>query len=116
MFKITMVDLSFLKQFTKGDTTKMKRYITMYLKNAPEIFEHMHSNIKSQKWKDLAINAHSLKPQADFIGTKELKEVLILIENAVNNNDTSNLSIFYENAYQIHQKTAAYLQEYIESV
>lgn len=111
-----MVDLSFLKQFTKGNTVKMKRYITMYLEITPEIFDRMHTDINNQNWADLAINAHSLKPQADFIGTTELKEVLIQIENGVKNNDISELRKFYEIAYQIHQRTSAELKDYVESI
>jgi HPt (histidine-containing phosphotransfer) domain-containing protein len=78
-----MVDLTFLKKFTKDDTQKMKRYISLYLDVAPKTFEEMQRNLKDGDWEQLRINAHSLKPQADFMGIVSLKEELIKIEDAV---------------------------------
>jgi HPt (histidine-containing phosphotransfer) domain-containing protein len=78
-----MVDLSFLKKFTKEDPLKMKRYISLYLDVAPKTFEEMLRNLKDGDWEQLRINAHSLKPQADFMGISSLKEELIKIEEAV---------------------------------
>ncbi|MBK6947408.1 MAG: Hpt domain-containing protein [Haliscomenobacter sp.] len=81
-----MVDLSFLKKFTKEDPQKMKRYISLYLDVAPKTFEEMQRNFKDGDWEQLRINAHSLKPQADFMGISNLKEALIQIEEAVKMN------------------------------
>ncbi|WP_373551412.1 Hpt domain-containing protein [Haliscomenobacter sp.] len=78
-----MVDLSFLKKFTKEDPQKMKRYISLYLDVAPKTFEEMQRNLNDGDWEQLRINAHSLKPQADFMGISSLKEELIKIEEAV---------------------------------
>ena len=78
-----MVDLTFLKKFTKDDPQKMKRYISLYLEVAPKTFAEMKSNLSNQDWEQLRINAHSLKPQADFMGIDSLKEELIKIEEAV---------------------------------
>ena len=81
-----MVDLTFLKKFTKDDPQKMKRYISLYLDVAPKTFEEMQRNLKDGDWEQLRINAHSLKPQADFMGISNLKEALIQIEEAVKMN------------------------------
>jgi HPt (histidine-containing phosphotransfer) domain-containing protein len=81
-----MVDLSFLQKFTKDDPKKMKRYISLYLDVAPKTFEEMQRNLKDEDWEQLRINAHSLKPQADFMGISSLKEALIQIEEAVKMN------------------------------
>ena len=108
-----MVDLSFLKTFTKGNTTKMNRYISMYLKVAPEILDRMQQNIESQNWSDLAINAHSLKPQAEYMGIPALKEVLIEIENAVKSGRTTDLSVPFENTVKLHKEAAVFLADQI---
>lgn len=81
-----MVDLTFLKKFTKDDPQKMKRYISLYLDVAPKTFEEMRRNLKDRDWEQLRINAHSLKPQADFMGISSLKEELVKIEEAVKMN------------------------------
>jgi HPt (histidine-containing phosphotransfer) domain-containing protein len=82
-----MVDLTFLKKFTKDDPQKMKRYIGLYLDVAPKTFEEMKRNLANEDWEQLRINAHSLKPQADFMGIDSLKEELIKIEEAVKANN-----------------------------
>jgi len=82
-----MVDLTFLKKFIKDDPVKMKRYISLYLDAAPKIFEEMQRNLKNADWEQLRINAHSLKPQAEFMGILSLKEELIKIEEAVKLNN-----------------------------
>ena len=98
-----MVDLTFLKKFTKDDSKKMKRYISLYLDVAPKIVEEMQRNLHSKDWEQLRINAHSLKPQADFMGIDILKEELIKIEEAVK---TKNFDIL-ENLFTTSLKIAA---------
>jgi HPt (histidine-containing phosphotransfer) domain-containing protein len=106
-----MIDLSFLEKFTNGNTSKMKRYITMYLSTAPEIFERMNENIAQENWSDLAINAHSIKPQTDFMGIKSLKNILIEIEDAVKNEEYESLKVLYQKAYEIHKKSEILLND-----
>ena len=110
-----MVDLSFLEKFTKGNNSKMKRYISMYLKMAPETFERMQGNIQDKSWSDLAINAHSLKPQAEFMGISTLKESLIEIENKVKSNQTEGLEALLTKAKSIHGESEVFLEEYISN-
>ncbi|MBS1731336.1 MAG: Hpt domain-containing protein [Bacteroidetes bacterium] len=61
----------------------MKRYISLYLDVAQKNFEEMKRNLADKDWEQLRINAHSLKPQADFMGINSLKEELIKIEEAI---------------------------------
>lgn len=86
-----MVDLTFLRKFTKDDSIKMKRYISLYLDVEPKTFEEMQRNLENADWEQLRINAHSLKPQADFMGINSLKEALIKIEEAVKMNNVDEL-------------------------
>ncbi len=111
-----MLDLSFLEQFTKGNTSKMKRYISLYLKVAPEIFESMSKNLKDENWTELAINAHSLKPQADYIGIESLKSLLIEIENCVKMGQHNRLMNLYQEAYDLHKKSELFLNDKLKQL
>lgn len=111
-----MVDLSFLEKFTKGNSEKMKRYISMYLTMAPEAFARMRQNIDDKSWQELAVNAHSLKPQADFMGIAALKEVLVAIENKVKNDQADALENLYKKAVNIYQESRDTLQEFVNSI
>lgn len=108
-----MVDLSFLEQFTLGNPAKMRRYISMYLKMAPETFERMHQNIEDESWPELAVNAHSLKPQAELMGIEILKELLIDIENKVRSDQTEEVAVLFTKARSIHDDAEIFLQDYI---
>ena len=110
-----MVDLTFLEKFTKGNTTKMKRYISMYLDMAPEAFGRMDQNIKDKSWPELAINAHSLKPQAEFMGISTLKELLIEIENKVKSGHIEGMETLFTEAKSIHDESEVFLQKFLDN-
>jgi HPt (histidine-containing phosphotransfer) domain-containing protein len=111
-----MVDLIFLKKFTKDDPKKIKRYISLYLDVAPKTFEEMKRNLKNEDWEQLRINAHSLKPQADFMGIDCLKEELIKIEEAVKTNNFGILENLFNTSFKIASVSEMILKEMLEQL
>lgn len=111
-----MVDLTFLKKFTKDDPKKMKRYISLYLDVAPKTFEEMKRNLNSKDWEQLRINAHSLKPQADFMGINSLKEELIKIEEAVRIKNLDILENLFNTSFKIATDSEIILKEMLEQL
>ena len=111
-----MIDLTFLKKFTKDDLKKMKRYISLYLDVAPKTFEGMKRNLNNKDWEQLRINAHSLKPQADFMGINSLKEELIKIEEAVQTNNFDILENLLNTSLKIASDSEIILKEIIEQL
>lgn len=109
-----MIDLTFLKKFTKDDTQKMKRYISLYLDVAPKTFEEMQRNLENKDWEQLRINAHSLKPQADFMGINSLKEELIKIEDAVKSNNLDIIDNLFKTSLIIANNSEVLLKEQLE--
>ena len=106
-----MVDLSFLKDFTKGDTAKMQRYIDMYLRIAPTTFQQMQEAVNSQDWEQLRIGAHSLKPQAEYMGATELKVALALIEENVESGRYKELPNAFQLASQLFRESEESLRK-----
>lgn len=111
-----MADLSFLKQFTKGDTKKMRRYIDLYLKIAPVAFKKMRQNIIAQDWEQLRINAHSLKPQAEYMGIPTLKALLMQLENKASEGKATTLQALYKEALKHHIQSEASLKKVIRNL
>jgi HPt (histidine-containing phosphotransfer) domain-containing protein len=111
-----VVDLTFLKKFTKEDPQKMKRYISLYLDVSPKTFEAMKLNLKNEDWEQLRINAHSLKPQADFMGINSLKEELIKIEEAVTSNNFDILENLFNTSFKIATDSEIILKEMLEEL
>jgi len=106
-----IVDLSYLKTFTKGNDVKFKRYINLYLDDAPDTFARMRRNIDEKNWTDLAINAHSVKPKADFMGIAGLKEILVQIEDGVKQEQYDDLDALYEKALKLHHQAVEVLSK-----
>ena len=106
-----MVDLSFLEKFTKGDMQKMRRYITLYLNTAPQTFAEMKKCLDSQNWEQLRIHAHSLKPQADFMGLPDLKRLLQSLELKAAEGEYAKLLELYHQALAIHISSEKHLTE-----
>ena len=111
-----MVDLTFLKKFTKDDPKKMKRYMGLYLDVAPKTFAEMKRNLEDKDWEQLRINAHSLKPQADFMGINSLKEELIKIEEAVKANNFDVLENLFNGSFKIATDSESLLKEMLEQL
>jgi HPt (histidine-containing phosphotransfer) domain-containing protein len=111
-----MVDLTFLKKFAKDDPTKMKRYISLYLDVAPKTFEEMQRNLQSGDWEQLRINAHSLKPQAEFMGIMTLKEELIKIEEAVKMNHLEGIDTLLRSSIAISIQSEKLLKEALDQL
>ena len=94
----------------------MKRYISLYLDVAPKTFEEMQRNLKDADWEQLRINAHSLKPQADFMGIDRLKEELIKIEEAVKTNNFDILENLFNTSFKIAADSEIILKEMLEQL
>jgi HPt (histidine-containing phosphotransfer) domain-containing protein len=109
-----MVDLTFLKKFTKDDPVKMKRYISLYLEVAPKTFTEMQRNLQNGDWEQLRINAHSLKPQADFMGITSLKEALSKIEEAVKTNNLKDIEKLVSSSITMSTNSEKVLKDLLE--
>ncbi|MBI1191813.1 MAG: hypothetical protein GC205_01375 [Bacteroidetes bacterium] len=106
-----MLDLSFLRKISKGDSKKMKRYISLYLEVTPGTFQEMEKNIAERDWEQLRINAHSLKPQADFMGLADLKEHLMGIEEAVQSSKIQAIDALFTAAQSRHLEAMDFLEK-----
>ncbi len=111
-----MVELTYLEQFTKGDTAKIKRYINLYLDVTDQTFDKLYTLLKNQDWEQVRIHAHSLKPQAELIGIQHLKEVLIEIEQMVFENKYDSIKSLVDKAFSIHIKSTPILESYLKSI
>ena len=109
-----MVDLTFLESFAKGDRQKMKRYIQLYLNIAPSTIQKMGQNIMDEDWVQLRINAHSLKPQADYMGIPLLKEALVKLETEAEGGHQASLRDQHEKALALYRESERELLEFME--
>jgi len=75
-----VTNMQFLKQFTGGDDGKVKKYVGMFLENAPKLLTNAEKALQAKDFQALKIAAHSLKPQLSYMGVKEEISHIFLIE------------------------------------
>ena len=106
-----MVDLSFLRNFSKGKPAKFERYIQLYLDLSHESYEAMETAFQAKDLPTIANQAHSLRPQATFMGIEGLKEVLLEIETeAKGEGSLTSLKSNIEKARLLHDEAVPVLQ------
>ena len=106
-----MIDFSFLESFTKGDTKKMSRYINMYVSMAPQTFADLESHLFNGDLDSVRVTAHSLKPQAEFMGIQGLKELLKEIESTAAAGEKEGLADKISQAKSLHRQALPILQK-----
>ncbi len=74
------IDLTYLERFCKGDRSRMEKYMQMYLQGAPDLFAKLSSLFEAGDAEGLAVAAHSLRPQVNYMGAQGLFDLLTSIE------------------------------------
>src|SRR5690606_5644529 len=77
-----ITDMTFLKQFTKDDQSKIDKYVHMFIQNAPTLLEKINANWQNRDYPNLKVAAHSLKPQLSYMGVREEVSHIYELEQA----------------------------------
>ena len=77
-----VINLDFLNDFTKGDDEKIKKYIAMYLKTAPDLIVQFKSLLAASDLDALKRTAHTLKSQSRYMGAESLSTLMQQLETA----------------------------------
>lgn len=74
-------NLAYMRTLTGGDSSKLVKYINLFLQEAPAEIEKMLSMLNEKNWAGLRTAAHTLKPKLGYMGIKELEQDILSIEN-----------------------------------
>ena len=77
-----VTDMNFLKSFTGGNPEKQKKYVGMFLENAPKLLDSIDKAMAVKDYGAIKIAAHSLKPQLSYMGVKEDVSKIFMIEQS----------------------------------
>ncbi len=75
-----LTDLTFLKGLAGGDSSKLSKYINMFIKGTPDAMNNLEKYLAEKDYESLRVTAHSLKPQLAYMGIKSLEETIKTIE------------------------------------
>ncbi len=69
--KESITDIRFLQSFAGNNIEKQKKYISIFLDNAPKLMLQLQTGIETNDYEAIKIAAHSLKTQLNYMGVKE---------------------------------------------
>lgn len=78
------IDLSTLDRLFKGDRQHMVKWIQLYLEEAPGYFAKLETCLANDDATGLSASAHEMRPQAHYLGSTRMLELLILIGQRAN--------------------------------
>jgi HPt (histidine-containing phosphotransfer) domain-containing protein len=105
-----LTDLNYLKEVCNGDEARMQRYISMYLKSAPSLFEQMAEQLSAGDGEGLSRTAHGLKPQATYMGAQGLLEKLQELEHQASEEGAASCADLLNQCAQMNTTVIAELQ------
>ncbi|MBZ0206567.1 MAG: hypothetical protein K8H89_09600 [Flavobacteriales bacterium] len=74
-------DLSTLDRLFKGNRAQVVQWVQLYLEEAPGLFQRVEACLAKGDTDGLRAAAHELRPQAHYLGSARMLELLGLIGN-----------------------------------
>lgn len=75
------IDLTYLKQLSKGSNEFICEMITVFMTQIPAELDEIDKYWNAKDWQSLHRVAHKMKPSFSFMGIKELENVICLIND-----------------------------------
>lgn len=104
------IDLAYLERFCKGDRARIEKYIRMYVEASPGLFAQLRERHAQGDAEALAVAAHSLRPQVNYMGAQALFDLLTAIEQLARNAGASACTAQVAEACELNEKVMAELR------
>lgn len=111
--KIT--DPRFLISFAGNDKEKQKKYVSIFLQNAPKQIQQLQNGLDKHDYEMIKIAAHSLKTQLNYMGVKEeLSHVFELEQMASHTHKHQEIEELIMNLKKVAARAFEELEDYIK--
>ena len=108
-------DLAELKKITHGDETFFKKIVELFIENTPATIHKMKLALEQEKWDQVSMLAHKMRPSFAHMGIKGLAEILKTIEeNAADKKKLDKLSTLVNTVYKESEKIIHQLEQLID--
>lgn len=81
----TELDLSYLRESTDNDPRLMKQIIEVFLQQTPVSIERIEAAFQNKDWNDLKKTAHKMKPTFEYVGIKNLRNLVSEVQTLAEN-------------------------------
>src|SRR5262245_30412690 len=107
------IDLSHLEELCRGDRSRMERYIRAYLVSSPASIAQLTEQLNAGDADQLALVAHSLRPQATYMGAHGVLALLTSIEECARAKGTASCSAFVNELLALTERVNAELRAHL---
>lgn len=115
--EVKVIDLHFLQSFTSNNIDKQRKYIQLFLENAPKLVQQLQEGLAQNDFSQVKIAAHSLKTQLNYMGVKEeLSKAQQLERMATSKEALPVLKELVDHLVGITEKAFAELREIVTSL
>lgn len=109
-----LTSLDYLFRFCKEDRARMERYVNMYLQGSPAMFQDLKAKMDAGDAEGLAVSAHSLRPQVNYMGAQRLFDLLTEIEQRARAEGAAACSSAVNEALAMNEQVSAELRAQLE--
>src|SRR5688572_22105466 len=75
-----LIDLTYLKRISKGDNLFIEKTILMLLEQTRQRLFRLEEYFNKRDWKGVQASAHQLKTSFNFLGVKEIPDIIKNVE------------------------------------
>ncbi len=102
---IKITDPSFLISFAGNNVEKQKKYINIFIDNAPKLLTQIKTGLEEKNYENVKIAAHSLKTQLRYMGVnEEISHVYELEQMASHGHKHNEMQNLYNNLIVVCEK------------
>ncbi len=113
--KIT--DPRFIMSFAGSNVDKQKKYINIFLQNAPKLLLQLQGGLASKDYETIKIAAHSLKTQLNYMGVKEeVSRVYELEQMATHIHKHKEIELLILSLQKVCEQAFSELAEYVSQL
>jgi signal transduction histidine kinase/CheY-like chemotaxis protein/HPt (histidine-containing phosphotransfer) domain-containing protein len=114
---LKITDPRFLISFAGNNIEKQKKYINLFLQNAPKLLSQIQAGYETKDAELIKIGAHSLKTQLGYMGVKEeVSHVQALERLAYNSTNQTEVLAMIKNLDLVCKQAFAELEEYVSQL
>lgn len=85
----SVTDLSYLREVVMGDEEIVIETTKAFLKNTPNFLNNMKEHFANQEWDKLYKQAHKIKPNLEYMGMEQARELILEIEEQAKSGEPS---------------------------
>lgn len=113
----SVTDLSYLREVVMGDEEILLETTKAFIEETPHALENMYEHYSRQEWEQLYKQVHKIKPNMEYMGMNQARELILDIEHQVKSRKISeNLGHQIEELKTICSKAIDELSDKVEEL